>query len=107
MGMVMLLLLELKGARPTSDAWAYTHLQHGCVQQLSACRDIEASRVFVKSITFSCSSRLSSSFLETCDVSGLLHKILNIKICFSVNCILKSARQFNCKPFNLCYCANF
>lgn len=76
MGMVILLLLELKGACPTSDAWTYPHLQHGCVQQLSACRDIEASRLFVKSITFICSSRLSSSFLETCDISGLLHKIL-------------------------------
>lgn len=87
MSMVILLVFELKGACPTSDAWAYTHLQHGCVQQLSACRDPEASRVFVKSITFICSSRLSSSFLEAYDVSGLLHKILNIKICFLVNCI--------------------
>lgn len=87
MGMVILSVFELKGACPTSDAWAYAHLQNGCVQQLSECRDVEANRFFVKGIMFICSSRLSSSFLETCDISGLLHKILDIKICFSVNCI--------------------
>lgn len=86
-GEVILLVFEPKGACPPSDTWAYVCLQNGSVQQLSECRDIEANRILAASITFICSSSLSSSFLETCDVSGLLHKILDIKICFSVNCI--------------------
>lgn len=107
-GMLLLLLLELKGACPTSDAWAYTYLQRGYVQQLSKNMDIEASIFLLKALhLFIYSSRLSNSFKETCDVSDMLLKILSIKICFSVNCILKSAGKLACKPFSLCYCANF
>lgn len=32
MGMVILSVFELKGACPTSDAWAYAHVENGCVQ---------------------------------------------------------------------------
>lgn len=60
--MVKLLVFELKCGCPTSDAWAYTHLQHGCVQQLSAYRDLEANKFFVKSIAFICSPDYQAAF---------------------------------------------
>lgn len=52
MGMLILLLLKLKGARPTSDAWAYMYLQHGYVQQLSKYVDTEANRFLLKVLHF-------------------------------------------------------